>query len=254
VKSSFAEQLDNWPELFSVRPRGVGIIGDFDSPDHRSVAIGEVIEALATAGFIKGWRNEQVSVAESFYAQPVFHVERAATRPLGITVYGAHLNGLTVRHGRPCVWLARRAADKDVDPSRLDNLAAGRIARGHTPRSTMIKEAWEEAGVPETLAQHIKSSGATRTSHDTAEGLHAEIVFAHDLIVPDDFTPANQDGEVAEFLCVPIDDVIRMLDSNPEEFTSDAVLVMVDCLVRRGYLTAARHDYLDLIAAIHPRP
>jgi isopentenyldiphosphate isomerase len=252
LKSSFAEQLNNWPELFSVRPRGVGIIGEFDSADHRSAALGEVIEALATAGYIKGWRNEQISVAESFYAEPQFHIERAATRPLGITVYGSHLNGLTVKNSQPQVWLARRAASKEIDPGLLDNLAAGRIARGYGPFDTLVKEAGEEAGIAEAAAKTAKCAGATRTCHETAEGLHAEIVFTYDLILPDSFTPQNQDGEVAEFICMPIGEVITLLDSDPAQFTTDAVLVMVDCLIRRGYLAPARDDYLELIHAMRP--
>ncbi len=252
VKSVFAEQLNNWPELFSVRPRGVGIIGDFETADRRSAALAEIIEALATAGFIKGWRNEQISVGETFYSDPVFHVERAATRYLGITVYGSHLNGLTVRGGQPHVWLAKRAANKDVDPNLLDNLAAGRISRGHGPFDTVVKEAWEEAGVAEDLAKHAKGAGATRASHETPEGLHAEVVFNYDLILPEGFAPKNQDGEVADFMCVPVTEVIAMLDRDPAQFTADAALTMVDCLIRRGYLDAARGDYLELIHAMRP--
>ncbi len=250
LKSSFAEELNTWPELFSVRPRGVAIIGDFDSAEHRSTAIGEAVEALASAGYIQGWRNEQIEVREHFGAEPQFHMERAAGRYFGITVYGVHLNGLTVRDGQPHMWLARRAATKNIDPLKLDNLCAGRISRGHTVASTLVKEAAEEAGISEALVRQAKTAGATHTCHEVERGLHDEIVFVHDLIAPADFQPQNQDGEVAEFRCTPVTEVIHLLDQTPDQFTTDAALVIVDCLIRRGYLTPERADFVDLIRAM----
>ena len=253
LKPSFAEELNTWPELFSVRPRGVGVTGEFETADQRSLAIGEAVEGLASAGYIQGWRNEQVDVLEYFGALPSFHIERAATRYFGITVYGVHLNGLTVRDSQPCMWLARRASSKAIDPAKLDNLAAGRVSRGQTPASTLIKEAFEEAGMPEALAKQAKSAGATHTCHEVPEGLHDEIVFVHDLILGADFTPVNQDGEVSEFVCQPIAGVMQMLDDAPEQFTTDAALVIVDCLIRRGYLTPARKDFVELMRALRVR-
>lgn len=250
LKSSFAEELNTWPELFSVRPRGVGVIGEFSSADQRSAALGEAVEALASAGYIQGWRNEQVEAAEYFGAEPRFHIERAASRYFGITVYGAHLNGLAVRGQQPHMWLARRAAGKDIDPGLLDNLAGGRVTRGHSPFGTLVKEAWEEAGIAEEVAKQAKSAGATRTCHEVERGLHHEIVFVHDLILPVEFSPQNQDQEVSEFRCAPIGEVIHMLDAAPEQFTTDAVMVILDCLVRRGYLTPARADFLDLVRTL----
>ncbi|MFN8757086.1 MAG: DUF4743 domain-containing protein, partial [Burkholderiales bacterium] len=82
-------------------------------------------------------------------------------------------------------------------------------------------------------------------------GLHHEIIFVHDLILPETFVPENQDGEVASFECVPIADLLGRLE-NPSQFTVDAALVIVDCLLRRGYLSSDRDDYLELIHAIRP--
>ena len=69
VKRSFAPHLENWPEHFTIRPRGVGMLGHFETAEHRSAALNEVVEALASGGVIHGWRNETVTVAESFYAE-----------------------------------------------------------------------------------------------------------------------------------------------------------------------------------------
>jgi hypothetical protein len=84
------------------------------------------------------------------------------------------------------------------------------------------------------------------------EGLHNEIIFVHDIELPESFVPANQDGEVAEFTCMPIIELLRRLENTPGEFTVDAALVALDCLIRRGVVGSDREDYLDLIHALRP--
>ena len=252
MKRSFAERLEQWPEYFAVRPRGVGMLGHFETPEHRSAAIAEVVESLAAETVITGWRGELVTACETFYSRPLFHIERAATRHFGLTVYASHLNGLTVRNGEPHMWIARRADTKAIDPGMLDNLAAGRIARGMTPNETLIKESREEAGINAELARTAKGAGAVRCKRAVDEGLHNEIIFVHDIVLPESFNPANQDGEVAEFTSLPIAELLRRLETEPGDFTVDAVLVILDCLIRRGFIGSDRDDYLDLIHALRP--
>lgn len=251
MKRSFADHLDAWPGYFAIRPRGVGMLGDFASAEHRSALLAEVVETLAAEDAVHGWRGELITVAESFYAPPLFHIERAASRYFGLTVYAAHLNGLTIRNGETHMWIAKRAHSKAIDPGKLDNLAAGRISRGFSPQQTMAKEAWEEAGVPAEIVQHAIGAGAVQCKYLVDEGLHHEIVFAHDLMLPEHFAPANQDGEVAEFRCHSIAEVMRMLET-PTQFTVDAALVIIDCLIRRGHIGSDRDDYLQLIHAMRP--
>lgn len=251
MKRGFAERLADWPEYFSVRPRGVGMLGEFASAEHRSAAIAEVIESLAMQEVIRGWRGESVTVAESFHSAPLFHVERASSRYFGFTMYASHVNGLTARNGQPYMWIARRADSKNIDPGKLDNLAAGRISRGHLPLQTMIKECFEEAGIPQELAKTGRGAGAIRCKYAVDEGFHNEIVFTHDLILPESFTPHNQDGEVAEFICLPITEVLALIET-PHQFTVDACIVIIDCLLRRGYISSEREDYIDLVHAMRP--
>jgi 8-oxo-dGTP pyrophosphatase MutT (NUDIX family) len=251
MKRSFADHLNDWPELFSVRARGVGMTAQFESVDHRSAAMHEVVETLASQEVIHGWRDEQVTIAESFYSPPLFHIERAASRYFGFTVYASHLNGLTVRDGQPYMWLAKRAESKPIDPGLWDNLVAGRIGRSFSPLDTLYKECEEEAGIDKALSSQARAAGALRSKHEVEVGLHNEVVFLHDLILPESFIPQNQDGEVERFECVPIAEMVSRL-ANPAEFTVDAALVIIDCLLRRGYFPSNRMDYLDLIHALRP--
>jgi 8-oxo-dGTP pyrophosphatase MutT (NUDIX family) len=253
TRPEFAAHLEAWPETFSVRPRGISLMGDYPSIEHRSAALASIIESLAAQDVIRGWRGEQVTVAESFYAPSIFYIERAASMYFGLTMYASHLNALVMRdvngRGTPHMWLARRAANKHQDPGKLDNIAAGRIARGFSPIETMMKESFEEAGIVERIGKNAKSTGAIKSRHEGEEGLHHEIIFTHDIVLPENFIPQNQDGEVAEFTCIPVYEIMKMLEDDAE-FTTDAMLVIVDCLIRHAYITSDRDDFLELIQAM----
>ena len=252
VKRSFADHLREWPDFFSVRPRSVGMLSNFETALHRSVAIAEVVESLATETVITGWRGELVTVAETFYSPPLFHIERAASRYFGLTMYASHLNGLTTKNGEMSMWIARRADNKSVDPGKFDNLAAGRISRGMSPFETLIKESYEEAGISPVLAATANSTSVVRCKREVEEGMHHELMFVYDIILPENFKPQNQDGEVSGFQCVPITTMLERLEESPDEFTVDAALVVLDCLIRRGYFTSERTDYLEIIHALRP--
>lgn len=254
LKPAFAERLRDWPEVFLVRPRGVSLSGDFADAQHRTAVLADVVETLATEGVITGWRNELVSVSETFHSAPIFDIERAASRHFGIMSYASHLNGCVTRDGVPMIWIARRSPTKPIDPELLDNLVGGRIARGMTPLATLHKECAEEAGIPESLACLARPAGVVNVCRKVDEGVHRELVFVHDLDLPADFVPRNQDGEVAEFLCVDIPGAIAHVErmATHGEFAADAALVLLDHLIRRGHVDASRADYVDIIRALKP--
>jgi 8-oxo-dGTP pyrophosphatase MutT (NUDIX family) len=232
----------------------VSLSADFPSHEQRSAALGEVTESLLMEGIIVGWRDELVTVAETFYSEPIFHIERAASRHFGLMSYASHLTGHTVRDGVPLIWIARRSPTKAIDPEMLDNLVGGRIARAMSPIETLQKESWEEAGISPELAKSARSAGAISLCRKVEEGVHRETIFVHDLYLPPDFEPKNRDGEVAGFLCLPLSDIIERIENmaNGGEFSVDSALVMLDHLIRRGFLPSERHDYIEILRSIRP--
>ena len=62
----------------------------------------------------------------------------------------------------------------------------------------MVKEAWEEAGIPPDAAVTASPAGEVRVCRELADGLERETIFVYDLLLPPDFTPACQDGEAVE--------------------------------------------------------
>jgi 8-oxo-dGTP pyrophosphatase MutT (NUDIX family) len=250
LRPSFADLLRRWPHVFEVTPSFVSLRVSPDTVHGRTAALAEVTRALAADGVIRGWRGEEVSVSHHYAAPELLRVERSATRHFGMMAYAAHLTGFSRRPGGPLLWIARRAPAKSIDPDRLDSLVGGRIASGYTVEETIRKEAWEEAGIPATLMKGVPCASVVRVEYSVPEGLHREVIFAHDLWLPEDFRPQNQDGEVARLYGLTVPETIDAILAG--EFTLDAGAVTVDALLRNGVLAPEDPQYLDLVRLLKP--
>ncbi len=250
LRPSFADLLRRWPHVFEVNPAYVRLHAKPDNAQGRSDAMAEVCRDLVRDGVIRGWRDEPVSISHHYAAPELFRVERAASRHFGLMCYGAHMNGFVRRSGLAHAWISRRSSDKHVDPGKLDNVVGGRIAAGMSVDETLRKEAWEEAGIPPALLGDVTCLGAVRVEYSVPEGLHREIMFVHDLWLAEDFKPANQDGEVSEIRCMPVEEVLQNLLTG--DFTLDAGTVMIDGLLRLGAVLPEDRQYLDLLRLMKP--
>lgn len=250
LRPSFADLLRRWPHVFEVNDAYVSLRAKPDTPAGRTDAMTEVIRDLHRDGVLTGWRDEQVSVSHHYAAPELLRMERCACRHFGVMVYGAHLNGFTRVEGLPHAWIARRSADKPIDPDRLDNLVGGRIPAGLTVDETLRKEAWEEAGIAPSLLAGLNCLGAVRVEYSVPEGLHREILFVHDLWLPPEFKPVNQDGEVSEIRRMALEDVVQSLLTG--DFTLDAGAVTIDGLLRLGAVMPEDPQYLDLLRLLKP--
>ena len=208
---TLAARLNAWPAVFQCSPEKVVLLNIREFPS--------VVETLAAEGFIPGWRNELYRIEE------LFDIERAAARPFGLTTHAVHVNGIS-HDGK--MWLARRSATKPIDPGLLDNLVGGGLTSGLSIEQVLIKEAWEEAGIPAELARHARRGGGVRILREVPEGVQSELIEAYDLELPEGFRPANQDGEVSEFMLLPFAEVERL------ELTFEAQLVVRDFFSRRS--------------------
>jgi 8-oxo-dGTP pyrophosphatase MutT (NUDIX family) len=250
LRPSFADQLRRWPHVFEVDNAFVTLRAQPDTVAGRSEAMAQVARDLARDGVIRGWRDELVSVAPYYAAPELLRIERAATRHFGLMAFATHLNGFARVGGLTHVWVSRRGAGKTIDAGKLDNLVGGRISAGMSVDETLRKEAWEEAGIAPALLAGVNCLGAVRTEYSVPEGLHRETMFVHDLWLPDDFKPANQDGEVSEILRMPVEEVVERLLA--DEFTLDAGTVMIDGLLRLGAVLPEDRQYLELLRLMKP--
>lgn len=217
-----------------------------------SALLAECARAWLSCGLIDGWRDERYAVAAGFYHAPYAVIERAAMPVLGACGYGVHVNGLTRRDGIVHMWLGRRAADKSTDPDKLDQIAAGGIPHGLSIFANMQKECEEEAALPAALSATARAVGMGSYLRRTENGIRADVLFNYDLWLPEDFVPVNTDGEVAEFVCLPLGEVAQIVaDSDEVKFNS--ALVIIDFLIRHGHLTPEHPDYQAVAGRLNPR-
>ena len=230
-----ASRLFAFSDIFRPDAGRIAFVAALASPAQRTLALDRVARTLAAAGLLTAWRNERYAVGAPG-TPPLFELERAAARYLGVHTFAVHVNGLVDRSDGTHMWLARRSLRKAIDPGLLDNLVGGGVAAGATVQATLVKEAWEEAGIPAAVAHAAQPAGTVHICREQRDGLQRETIFVHDLWLAADFIPACQDGEAVEHRRVSLLDAARIVanSAGPDVATADASLVIVDCLIRHG--------------------
>lgn len=193
-----------------------------------------IAQALSQQGFYR-FRNEAFDVRE-FPGGPVLStIDRGALPAFGVMAEGVHLNGLVQRPEGLHLWVARRAADKALDPGKLDNLAAGGVSAGMTAWETLIKESSEEAAIPAGLAAQARHVGELGYSLMRPEGLRRDLLHCYDLDLPESFVPSAADGEVESFELWPIERAYAAV-RDTDDFKFNVSLVLIDLFRRQGML------------------
>ena len=241
------------PALFAVESERVTLLGEPSSPKERSARLDAVLRKWRDQGHITGWRDEHYLISND-EGTPLFSVERSATALLGVLNLGVHLNGFVKRTDGIWLWMARRARDRPRYPGKLDQMVAGGMTAYQSPQQVMKRECQEEAGVPMTLAETLKSVGLVTLCHHNSKGqLRREILYTYDLELPETFQPCNQDGEVEEFQLMSTAEVVRLV-AETDEIKTNCNLVVLDFLVRHGVLRADQAYYAELVEGLRRSP
>ncbi len=217
VSPEWLAHLD--PRLFKLGPEGTDGLPEvrIRGGDRRSESglvptatldrwLQEWAESLQGQGLLPGWRGESIRIYGAREAEPLFSVERALLRPLGLLLRSVQVNVFTIADKRPRIWIARRAVHKPVDGGKLDSLVGGGIVGDETPLETLVRECAEEAGMERAMARRAVPVGVIDSVRPASDGaarvLHRERLMLYDLRVPPDFTPRPADGEIAELHCL----------------------------------------------------
>ena len=241
-------------DVFVVHEDEIRFVDGLASEPQRTAAMGRVAHDLACAGELSRWRDEPYAVAPGLGATPWFLLERAAARYFGIHTHAAHVNGVVCADHDTHMWLARRSETKAIDPGMLDNLVGGGVAAGKSVAATVVKEAWEEAGIPTPLACLAHNAGTVQVWREQPDGLQNETIFVHDLWLPAAFLPVGHDGEVVDHRLVPLVEAARLIGAERglDVVTADASLVILDFLIRHGQIAQQATAYPALDALRHP--
>jgi 8-oxo-dGTP pyrophosphatase MutT (NUDIX family) len=206
---------------------------------HDGARLDEVAAAAAAQGFGRR-RGEMFDVrADADPDGPALAtIDRGALPAFGIGACGVHVNGLVRRPDGVWLWVARRAADKALDPGKLDHIVAGGVCSGMSAWQTLLKEAAEEAAIPRDLAATAVATGCVAYAMERDEGLRRDRLMCFDLWLPEDFRPTPADGEVETFALWPLERVLAAVRAT-DEFKFNVNLVLIDLFLRRGMLDPA---------------
>lgn len=269
--------LSEYSDVFCVSPNNdslqlIETLNNANSME-RSVAIANVTSSLKQKGIVSGWRNELISVALDVNQEPFFKLERAAYPLFGVVGYGIHVNGFVKDDNAPGgkkLWIGTRSLNKQTYPGLRDHIVAGQISEGMSPSETLIKECEEEAGISSEIAKYAKPVGCV--SHrgldldNQAIGkdyrLKRDVIYCYDLELPCDFVPRPMDGEVESFELMNLEQVCEIIETSIIEtstsrdvathpgFKPNCVLVILDFLIRSGYISSDSPGYFNLVSSL----
>jgi len=84
-------------------------------------------------------------------------------------------------------------------------------------------------------------------------GYRPDVLYCYDLELSADFEPRNTDGEVESFSLLPLEEVARLVRET-DEFKLNCNLVIIDFLIRHGFLRPDEPEYLQLNLGLRRSP
>ena len=254
VHDSLITALKAERELFRITENSVTLNPALETAAVRSAALADLTDRWFADGTLPGWRGEHYRAATALDAPVLFSIERAAAPYFGLRAWGVHVNGFVRRPGGLHMWVARRAVDRPVAPGKWDHVVAGGLTADLTPAETLVKEAQEEAGLSaEIAASAVPVGHVSYCFTDPSHRMRPDTLLTYDLEMPEGLTPANTDGEVEEFALWPISDVLKAV-RDTDTFKTNCNLVLIDFLIRHGFLSPSETDDFGAIAGGLRRP
>ncbi|KAM3560695.1 hypothetical protein MY1884_002795 [Beauveria asiatica] len=236
--------------------RTLRMFQDLASEPSRTAAVATLTQHLREHDkfpLLRSWRDELWPV-HGRRGELLFSVERAAVGLFGAVRYGVHLTAYVEDTSAAPpgirIWVPRRAATKSTFPGMLDNTVAGGLTTGEDPFECVVREADEEASLPDAVVRAgARPAGALTYMYVTealgsgeADYVFPEVEWAYDLRLDKDVVPRPKDGEVDEFYLCDVDTIKR--DMARGEYKPNCALVMLDFFIRHGILTEEEEPQL----------
>ena len=253
MRPETALYLSDFPDLFVQHDGRMALAERWKTPADRTAAFRPIAERLAMEGLIDKLRDEDYRVVTEWGAEPLMVMDRAAVPLLGIKAFGIHVNGMVLmeRDQDLQLWIGKRASDKAVEPGKFDNMVAGGQPAYLTLRENLVKEAAEEAGLTEDLVARAQPVSLITYVMEDGRGLKRDTLFVYDMLVPEGIEPRAVDGEMEHFRLMRRGMIVNLLrDGFPFKF--NVALVLIDFLIRHGFLTPeSEPDYPALVTGLH---
>lgn len=235
--------------VFKYNPQAISLHSSLNSPHARTLAVDYIISQWLEEGRIDAV-DEDYDLVTAWGEVPLMKIRRGPHRLFGILSYGVHINGFQLKENKLHMWIARRTRNKMTYPGKLDTFVAGGRPSEMNPWEVVLKECYEEASIPPPIAQNTIATGAISYQRQLGKTLERDTMFVYDLEIPSDIFPKPNDHEVESFYCWPIEKIANIVKSG-WEFKDNCNLVIIDFLIRHGYLTSNDNNYLHLLHGLH---
>jgi 8-oxo-dGTP pyrophosphatase MutT (NUDIX family) len=235
----------------------------------RTAAMANTINAMRETGHFKaleGWRDELYAVYDPRNPGcPLLLLERSAAQLFGVVTYGVHMTAYCIDPSRSSldayqIWVPRRSKTKQTYPGMLDNTVAGGLGANEDQHNCLVREAEEEASLPEEITAQAKLVGTVSYFHisDGRSGsgtglLQPECQFVYDLDLTDKNVVLKPgDSEVEHFELMPARELWAKLLAR--EFKPNSALVLIEFFIRHGICpVAVDSTYGETVARLHRR-
>jgi len=251
-------KLDEMSRHLTFRPV-LATGGSEDTFEHRNKILATYLQDVRekkTFGVLSGWRNELYPIYGPG-RELLLNIERSASPLFGVVTYGVHMTAYVNTSEGMKIWAPKRSDTKQTYPGMMDNTVAGGLATGEKPSECIVREAQEEASLPEDVVRSAKPCGALTYFHVRDEraggetGLcQPECQYIYDLELPEDVVPKPEDGEAVDFQLLSVKEVQDAMAAG--KFKPNCALLLVEFFVRHGILTPENEpDYIEIVSRLH---
>jgi hypothetical protein len=253
VRHDIAVRLSAFGDVFAVTEEHVTMHPSLTTESAKTLAFDRAAHVIEKEWGITPLKGELYPVVRRWGQEPVMKMDRSMVALFGVPSHGVHVNGFVRKADGLYLWIGKRALDKAVAPGKLDNMIAGGQPFDLSLMDNLVKEAAEEADVPEAMARTAQPVGMISYMREDYWGLRPDVMFCFDLEVPDDFIPQNTDGEIIDFTLMPVHQVAQLV-RDTQDFKLNVNLVIIDFLIRHGWITPdAEPDYIDIVQGLRKR-
>ncbi|CAL1709955.1 unnamed protein product [Somion occarium] len=284
------ESSNVWNFSLSGTSESISFASSLDTPAKRTRVMKEMCERWRDTGLWpdqigpKKWRAEMYPIFRNPFGKRdaplaedgevetgddstnyAFMMERAACALVGVVTYGVHM---TVYEGGPegefigngdelqgyRIWVPKRARTKQTWPGYLDNSVAGGIPSGLGIFESVVKEAMEEASIPEYIVRkHAKATGVISYFYRTDAGwLQPEVEYVSSSSSGGVQTSYLLTIQVESFELLELPEVESRIRAGL--FKPNCAVVLIDFMINHGLITPDNEpDFLEIVTRIHGR-
>ena len=255
-----------WPEdcwCIDSTNRTVTLVTAPDAtPSQRSKLVAKTLARAVkrnTFEILNGWRDELYPVYGP-KGEFLLELERSASPLFGIVSYGVHATCYVEDADGMRIWVPRRSRTKQTYPGMLDNTVAGGMSTGERPSECVVREAMEEASLPEDVVKaNAVPTGCITYFYVRGENaggetglLQPEVEYVYDIPLDASVVPKPCDSEVEAFHLFTVEETKQALANG--EFKPNCSMVLVDFFLRHGIIIPENEpDFLEISARLHRR-